>query len=156
MYKPEGWFVTMPQVCVNETKEKAMYYDGENKFDLNLHRIEHLSERLSDINAKKWMEGQRFFGLADDSPPMTVKEMLDRITSGKYILNAEKYGEQNPCYLTRYIRWRDPAVKEDKEGFKVFEEKLSKATTDTRDIINIKDADIGLKALQDFEAATFH
>lgn len=94
---------------------------------------------------------KRQFGLADDVAPKTVEEMLARIAAGKYVL-PEKHKDLSPYCSVSYIRWRDPSVKEDKDGYlaarKALEDEFSTAEEAAR-LLPIAEA---TKAMQDFKS----
>jgi len=94
------------------------------------------------------------FGLDNDDRPTTAKEFADRILSGKYVLPTEKEEElQRQVYycgwsITDAIKWRDPAIKEDKDGFKLAETELNDESLKVHDAVMIKDHDTALTAIQ--------
>lgn len=61
------------------------------------------------------------FGLTGDTPPETTEEMIQRIQDGKFVL-PEKYEDQYAS--ASYIEWRDPAIKQDKDGYKAARKEL--------------------------------
>lgn len=61
------------------------------------------------------------FGLTGDGTPETLKEMIQRIQDGKFVL-PEKYEDQYAS--ASYIEWRDPAIKQDKDGYKAARKEL--------------------------------
>lgn len=112
-----------------------------------------LEYRLNDIYVTKKNELRKKFGLIDDDEPKNPKEMDERIKAGKFIikgLNDDK--PRNWFCWYEALRWRDPAVKEDQDGFDAAKKDLKKAFVETQDIIAIKDPEAGLEAMKAFEA----
>lgn len=156
-----------PQACCEPKQmaprkakgKKAMRYD----YDLDAYVSEsedqtkraYLQNRLEGQSYAKDIELQKQFGLMDDDAPTTPTELVERIKEGKYAINKE-YEDKKVYDPARYIRWRDPSVKEDKEGYTLALKAKDKASTATLDQIKIANPEAALKALQDFEAATFH
>lgn len=66
------------------------------------------------------------FGMMDDEAPQTMEELLARITAGKYVL-PEKYKDSSAYSALSYIKWRDPAIVEDKAGYKAAKADLNAA-----------------------------
>lgn len=140
-----------------EKKGSAMYdLDFCEEDTMDMTKLTHLSARMSNTFHAKRDELRKTYGLVDDDTPATAKELIARITAGKYVvpedrLNAVVYEP------TRHFTWRDPSVKKDEEGFKVAIEKLQKARTAAEDIIVVmSDETTRLKALQDFESTTIN
>jgi len=123
-----------------------------------------LAETLRDLYWTKRHSDdlRRAFGLMDDEAPKTVKERKARIAAGKFIVDFdyddEDFDEDEEHYgLGRgHIRWRDPAVKEDQAGLTAVQKLIDAENTKTQRIIQIKDADTGLAAIEAFETKTFH
>lgn len=95
---------------------------------------------------------KRKFGLIDDVEPLTVADVVKRIQDGLFVI-PEKYKDTKTCGNIAYLRWRDPKVVEDKDGFEAAKLPLKKAYNDAERAIRILAPADGLKALQDFEAA---
>lgn len=119
----------------------------------------YLENRLYSARREQRDKMRAAFGLADDTAPRTPQEMVDRITAGKYVFKNED--ELADCssdfYYTpwRYIKWRDPAVKEDCAGFAEADKLLDKAVTDTMDAIMVKSPEEALTAIKELEATEF-
>lgn len=144
-------------------KEKNMCYDcgcetntilSAPKSDTQTAR-EYLMCQLSEIAYEKYDELRKTFGLQDDAQPKNVKEMIERIIEGKYVL-PEKYAEKNWYSASDYIRWRDPSVKEDQEGLDKALQTRDKEQRKTANVIAVSDPKEGLAALEAFESNTFH
>lgn len=103
---------------------------------------------------------RKTYGLDEDESPKTPKEYVKRIQDGKFVLTkcAELIEEDDyfdSYVINRYITWRDPAVKEDKAGFKTALALVEAARKDTARTITIGTPEEGLAALKAFEAQTF-
>jgi len=119
----------------------------------------YLRSRLSKSYFDKCDELRPAFGLNDDPAPLTPKEVIERITSGMYLLPPED--DYNDADLTWYrpwdaIRWRDPAKKKDRIGFSLATKTLQKDRDATLDAIMTLDSKAALEALQKFESTTIH
>lgn len=133
--------------CVEATNEET------TKMNIEREKIAYLQDRIYTIVSQADTALERKFGLIDDETPRNPKELVDRITSGKYVLpekNEERYG-YGPLHG---MKWRDPSVVTDRDGYKAAEAALSKSAQPIKDAINILPADQALKMLQDFEATT--
>lgn len=119
----------------------------------------YLTKRLEDVycNLRDPLEAQ--FGLIDDEPPGSPKDLAERIAAGKFIIrgygddakNADRYRYWAPIEL---IQWRDPAKKADTEGFEVARKALKAAKQKALDIIKIDEPKAGLDAIKALEAWT--
>jgi hypothetical protein len=119
----------------------------------------YLQSRINTLYWSKYSDLQRAFGLANDERPTTAKDLIDRITAGKYVLRDDSDYQEDFDYdfggLFGII-WRDPSVKKDRDGFNKANDALEAAKQDAIDLIVISDAATGLKAVQDFATKTFH
>lgn len=131
--------------ALKENKEK-----GNNPMD---DKIYYLQTRVNTIDYTKDQELRKQFGLVDDDAPRSAVEFVKRIQDGKFTLKDG--ADKNAYRPSEYIRWRDPSVKEDKDGYVVAENALRKMVQATVDIVNIKSADDGLTAVQALEAWTY-
>lgn len=150
-----GWVmsVTVPTTPTflfqEETEDNTMFNAEQN-------RIEYLSGRLTSIAMDKEDQLYKHFGLRDDDPPQTAKEIVDRILAGKFILPSDEKFKDYGWGPWRGLRWRDPNLVEDRPAFEKAREAMFKAQGDTEDIIQTLSPEEGLKALNDFKAMTFH
>lgn len=134
---------------------------GDNNMENNIAtERSYLNTRLGDIGRTKRDELKRQYGLMDDKAPATAAEFVDRIKKGLFVVTKQARFDEDGIYsakdaFSNSTRWRDPSVKEDKEGYKKAEAVLDKALTDTLDTIRILAPEAGLKALKDFEAQSF-
>jgi hypothetical protein len=112
---------------------------------------DHLMQRLHQLRWTKEEElGQKFH--VSRKSPKNVKEAKDWLISGYYRFDDKSDDE---TYWRDYFRWgtEDP----DKEGFYAAMTKMKAAKQEAEDIVMVKtDEDARLKALKDFETATFH
>jgi hypothetical protein len=141
------------------------YYWVNPKGDNNVENIinterTYLTNRLNEIERDKKHDLQRQYGLEDDKAPKTAAEFVDRIKKGLFVVRKPERFEEEGLYsatdaFSRSTRWRDPSVKEDKEGFKKAEEKLNKVFKEALDTIKILPSVDGLNALKDFETQSF-
>lgn len=139
-------------------RKKNMCYDCDTPMTEAQLKREHLTSRLYQEQETKYDELRRAFGLQDDPYPTSYADFLQRIKDGKYVISEESL-KKNPYAGYSYanvIRWRDPALKEDEDGFKAATKKLDAAYRDAEDIIVVFDEKAGLEALKAFEAKTFH
>jgi len=122
---------------------------------------EYLRSRLSKAYYAKVEDLRPAFGLEDDTPPKNPKEVIERITSGMYVLpkeNVEYDGDSLEEWYRPWdaIRWRDPAKKKDRDGYDLALKTLAKDRDAVMDIVMTQDSKAGLEALQKFESTTIH
>lgn len=123
----------------------------------------YLRDRLHSLYYEKYNELEKQFGLVDDDSPTTAKEVVERIQAGKYMLPKDednKNDKKKDLYSILYghgknvIRWRDPDLKEDKEGFEAAAKTMKAEWQKAKDTIVIASPADGLEALRAFEAYT--
>ncbi len=146
--------------CYQMPTNTTVQLNAPAEYNAEREAREHLRERLHVTFHAKDRELSKKFGLMDEAAPRTTKDMVARIKEGKFTLS--KYAEDqeddegcdyNDMYdVVRHIRWRDPAVKEDRAGYKAAYAELSKAHDAAKDAIMVGTPAEGLKALQEFEA----
>jgi len=148
---------------VQEKGNKQMHTYANNAEQFAIEQRNFLFGKLSSAFTEKDFDLRKAFHLMDDDRPTSVKEFVQRIKDGKFTLPKDWDEEQDEddCYfdLSDFVyalRWRDPAVKEDKAGYKAARETLSKAYDDAATTVMLKSLDDGLKAVEDFKAQTFH
>jgi len=141
--------------------ENPMYVDYvSNDKHTESAKTNYLLGRFTFVKDKHRQELMKQFGLYGDEPPQTAQELVDRITSGKFVLptvDEENTTRKTYCwpYSPAYaIKWRDPAIKEDKPGFDATEEQLKTAALDVHDVVMIKTNDEALAAIKTFESWT--
>jgi hypothetical protein len=141
----------------NKKKEQKMYDDFEDERS-------YLSDRYSEILYREKHKLRKQFFLDDDETPTTMKQFVQRILDGKYVLSKRaikasetvKDGDDSfyydPWNICRSISFRDPKNLADEEGyekaFKLLEKKLQPAY----DAINVLDPKDALAKLQEIEA----
>lgn len=138
-----------------ETKDSAMYF--ENGTPIETQQRVYLRNRLSSIYNEKNRKLRQEFGLEDDEEPKTLQETIDRLSSGKFTPRFDKKPEDIKVHgwmaLQEYVRWHDPSVKADEDGYATAEKALSEAKTKATDVIIVKSPEDGLAALEAFEAS---
>lgn len=121
-------------------------------------KTNYLLQRFSNVKSKIRTDLYKQFGLLNEDQPANAQELVDRITSGKYILPTEKEEElMRQVYYCGHnvlnsIKWRDPAIVEDKVGFKAAEDQLDLDANDVHDAIMLKTSDEALAAIKTFES----
>lgn len=109
---------------------------------------------LSTAFEKAKLGLKKQFGLIDDDAPKTPTELVERIAAGKYTIDAKDadYEGWDASSAVRYVRWRDPAVVEDKAGYKAARADLDAAYEDAKlKAILSPVADL-LQLVEDFKA----
>jgi hypothetical protein len=146
--KAPGW----PKAKKEEEIPMASYASAQIIADTTeKDQREFARDRIRSVKFAKNLELQKQFGLVDDTAPQTPAEFAQRITDGKYTIDKEKMDKQT-YDPSRYIRWRDPSVVEDKEGFKAASEKLEAAYTEAKEAIVLSPIADVKAALDTFKA----
>lgn len=114
---------------------------------------EYVRDRLRTIKYSKRDALTKQFGLVDDEAPKTAAEFAKRIADGKYTIDKEKM-DKVTYDPSRYIRWRDPSVVEDKAGFTAADSQLTAAYTKAKDAAVLSPIADAKAALDAFEAWT--
>jgi hypothetical protein len=151
MPKCDAWYEE-PSLAKPEPKEKTMltYIDMTDTPSDALIQKRYFGERINSTFYAKDNEAEHAYGLVDDTPPKTPNELIQRIKDGK--ITIQKGKEDSVVYdPVRFIRWRDPAVVEDRPGYEACYKTLIAAKTAAEDIIVAKDAEAALAAVKDFE-----
>ena len=143
-----------PQIN-QQSKDVAMYNNPCHRTEQERAR-DYLEIRAADVRSAHKSTLARHFGIEDDAPPKTIKELKERLAEGKFRTHENYKDDTNIRYesLDHLIRWRTRDA--DKDGFRTAKESLAKTYTELQDIIVVKTPDEGLKALQEFEKKTFH
>jgi hypothetical protein len=146
-----------PQVCNSVPCAKAkgnnpMYVDNDKHIESS--KINYLLSRLENLEYTKRTALEEQFGLRNDIAPDTAQAMVDRIQAGKFVLKADTK-DKSVYEPTRYIVWRDPAVKEDQAGYKIAVKAMDDAAQNVRDLIAIDTPANALAAVKAFEAWTY-
>lgn len=119
----------------------------------------YLNDRLVRVRYNFSENAQKKFNLRDDPTPKTRKEFADRIAAGKFVIDGlEKNpdGRINVYYANDFIRWRDPAMKEDLKGYDAAMASFNEKSKPVRDAIEILDPKDALKILQEFETSVMN
>lgn len=116
--------------------------------------LEYITGRIREEYSAKERELRIKYHMRD-ADPQTIKELKELLKEGKYYFDIPKsYDEEEKCYALGYFHLGE---RPDKKGFKEAMVKLEAAYEAVNDLVKIKtDEDTRLKALQDFQAATFH
>lgn len=124
--------------------------------DVRFNERMYLEIRLSQVYGEKKDKLRKTYGLSDQNAPRSPKELVERIKSGMFVLPTD-WAEDDECtpqwYMSR-IRWRDPSLTEDKDGYKVAALQLRTEYDKVLDSIKIKDPTEALPELQAWEAVT--
>jgi hypothetical protein len=153
--------VSFPAPASKKKKDKNMsrrydedtdcYYDTLPAQTAEQQAKDRLILRANDLQWPATDKLAREFGMADDDAPTTFKDFLERIKKGKYVMSDKIKEDQKLWHPEQYIRWRDPAVKEDQAGYEAALEKFNKQMRDTIDEIYVLTPEEGLKALRKLE-----
>lgn len=148
---------TKTTVGLPEKKGNTMYHDYDEGYEMNKEaRAElHLQQRLYNMANAKENNFTKVFGLVDDVRPITPKDLIQRITDGKYIVASDMM-EKEDCEPLRRFKWRDPSVKEDRVGWIDAMKNMNAAKTEVEDAIMVGTPTDALTALKAFESKTFH
>jgi hypothetical protein len=122
----------------------------------NAENKRYLTNRIYDIKWKKQRVLESAFFISDEEEPKDTEEALDRIAKGRYEVEKkdEDFGCNGDSWFER-LRWRNPANKPDKIGFKNAEDRMNKVYMQSVDTISILSPEEGLKAFREFEATDF-
>lgn len=143
-------------------KENPMYVDyvSSDKHAESA-KTNYLLSRAVSVKEVKRQEFWKQFGLGDDTAPATAKDLVARITSGKYILPTERETELLSSYYwgssaaLNGIKWRDPSVKEDRAGYDAATKALDVEFQKVQDQVMIADNASALTTIQAFEGWTY-
>jgi hypothetical protein len=118
---------------------------------------QYLLNRLYTVREKKRQELHKHFKLNPVKGPTTLKDLVEKLKSGDVDL-PDYYTDEYEFYsvnsLISEIRWTKD--KPDQKGYDAAIAKRDEAYNATVDTIKILSPEEGLKALQAFEAMTFH
>lgn len=147
------------KACVPKKRNSAMYDEFEMSISAGATETERqkhfLIQELDMANDRQDTKLRRQFGLVDEDGPDSFEDLLARITAGKYVISDENKVKATYGGPLRYIKWRDPAIKEDRKGFDAAQKILYSARQDAERTIRISDPKEGLAALKSFESASF-
>jgi hypothetical protein len=148
-----GNIVAMNGVELKQEEQEPTMATLNATTDLVAQQKNYALTRLDNLKYFKRNPLKAAFGLKDDDYPNNIKELRERFATGRYVIDGKD--EDNFWGLGESIRFRDPAKKEDYEGYAKANEKMEAAFTAARDTIILTDAD-PIKVISDFESATFH
>ncbi len=156
---PPGFFSTgstythVSNFTTTEGANPMCYNNTTTAYSADQARVKYLKERVSEIVSDKRSDVHDFF-LGQDLPK-TVKELKERMAAGKYLIDSDDnikiYEYDSPGH---FITFRDKPI--DRDGYDAAVEEIEKARISATDQIMVGDAATALKAVQDFEARTFH
>lgn len=140
-------------------KKMSRYYDEYNDCYVDQPQSDtadarsYFKNRIAQISNEKGYALRKQFGLQDDEAPKTMEDLVKRIQDGKYSIPKEYEGKilYDP---TRYIKWRDPAVKEDQAGYDAAEYTFEKEADKARDAVMSQPFDKVAETVQALETWT--
>lgn len=160
-----------PVPCAAEAKVKAKgnkpmrHYDdcdvccdSAPESDLSKTR-DYLSVRAEQVYCEHRTDLRSFFNMDPMEFPRTFNDFVAAVKADKLVLDESKKDDfkfHSINCLMDYVSFRDPSKVKDEVGFDAAEKKLESAWEDARDVIKSLTEPAGLKALQDFQSATFH
>jgi hypothetical protein len=132
----------------NTEKEYNMFRTDTN---VEATQRNYLLDRVERTFRDKDTDLLRMFGHKNDPSPKSIKELIERITAGKYTYEGDIFELEtgSPWYN---IEWRDPAVKADRVGYEKAEKALLAEKDKARDAIVLGTATEGKAALDAFTA----
>ena len=157
-----GTFPTFPANAVptiNKKEETNMYNEPQE-----IDQRRYLERRLDTAFVEADLKLRKHFHI-NRMHPETVKEVVEKLTTGKFKISdtylkalEDDYGNDDIPYegyfLTNLIDWDlEPA---DKVGYKAASEVLNKVYQDAKDTIMVSSLDNGLQALKAFKDQTFN
>lgn len=145
-----AWYA---ETVANKKQENNMYTNTPDA--LETQKRNYLSSRLVNLKGKKVDKLRQAYGLDDEDRPLTPKELLERIKSGKFVIRGEHEDTTDPYNLLEYFSWREPDRKEDKVGFRTAREPLDKAYDEAKDTVIVLPLEDALAAVKKFEEAEF-
>lgn len=130
----------------NKNKNKEDNTMVNTEYDIYKDKVRYLLDYVYHIWSDKIDSARRKFGLEDDLRPTNMKEMQERIKTGKFIVWSAYSDGRCP-----EIRWRDPDLKEDKAGYKDAENRIDKEKEKVDLKIRTLPIEEGYKAVEQFE-----
>ena len=106
-------------------------------------------------------KANQHYGLEDDEMPRTFEDFIDRIKTGKYVVNPRYANDTMKNKFSHYdvgcwIKWRDPTKIQDEAGFEEASEILSKFYRKASHRIRVEDIKELPKIVEEFENTKFH
>lgn len=141
------------EACVKQDPNKGQTTMATTETDLKSSQIRHLSTRLYEAKQEKKAALKLQFLIDDDTPPRTFEELMARITAKQYVIDEKDAKKTSWNGGLAFVTWRDPAKPADQAGYDAAKAILNTKYQAASDIITVSDPAIGLKALQEFQAA---
>jgi hypothetical protein len=121
----------------------------------------HLLDRLRQLKNEKNETMRVNFGLTELPRPKTPAELVEYIKAGKYVFKHEDdlssdFDSEFYYNPWRFLEFRDPAVKVDREGYEKAHKALDKLYDDIKDEIIVKSPEDALAALRQFESTAIN
>lgn len=144
---------------VKRTRDYLTSRNKEEEKDTNMYQyddVQAAKQRLKDrVNSVSGYDTddklQKKFGLRDDDLPKTADEFLQRVKESKIVVPSKEDAKYHDQYDLWGIRFRDPDLKEDTDGYKEARTELKEHTIKAIDEIMVYAPAEGLKSLQKFE-----
>jgi len=118
---------------------------------------DYLIRSLDQTLWNKTLEAQKTFGLVP-LYPKNMKELRDFVEKG-WIEVTHKDRDDDADFdwdsPMHYLRFQNPDVKEDQEGYEAAEKQMRKDASDVKDQIIVLGAEKGLEALNAFKAKEY-
>jgi hypothetical protein len=108
-----------------------------------------LLQELRQAREKITWDARTTFHLFDEDRPATPKELAERITAGRFIVDKDRWEKKNYSPIDLF-QWRDPAKPADQEGYDAFVKEVDKEKTTAYQDIVISDPAKGLEVLRAF------
>lgn len=141
--------------CTKEPNKK----ENNMGYEIETAQRQHLQSRLRDVREAHSSAMRDKYNMNPVRSPKTLEELTAALAKGHYTLNKDMFtadGRFTGWTSSRdAIIWTNPDKPEDKAGYDAAKALLGKAYTAAKDVIIVKSLDDGLKALNDFETATF-
>jgi hypothetical protein len=155
---------TPPCCGPSQMKEDTMYANANyataaivNTTSDTERKIRYFTDRLYELRSEKSDDLREQFGIQDAKPPKTPLELIQRIKDGQFVIRKsdrerDEFDGGDVWYGDAWssIRFRDPAVKRDEEGYDRGYEALDKAYSAAKDQLYAGTDPV--KVLADFQA----
>ena len=122
---------------------------------------EYFQNELDNARSIVTRKANQHYGLEDDEMPHTFEDFIDRIKTGKYVVNSRYANDTMKNKFSHYdvgcwIRWRDPTKVQDDVGLEEASEIISKSYRKASHHIRVEDVKELPKIVEDFENTKFH
>jgi hypothetical protein len=148
-----NWAVKWNSMVEAQKEKETMTTTATLAYDARTRLI----KRLHSVYMNKRDELSEKFNLKGPKSPTTFKELKEYLAKGMIVVDGGDENENNTLFDSwRYLlRIEDPSKPRDQKGYDAAHTKLSKAYDAALDVIYVTGGEAGLKALNEFEAATF-